>query len=76
MMKKLLSLLLILQSLLVYGQWTSVSIPTTASFRALKVKGNHIWAGERRVQWAIQAIRGKHGNSCKSPVPQILILGT
>ncbi|MFM7019363.1 MAG: WD40/YVTN/BNR-like repeat-containing protein [Aquirufa sp.] len=45
MMKKLLSLLLILQSLLVYGQWSSVSIPTTASFRALKVKGNHIWAG-------------------------------
>jgi photosystem II stability/assembly factor-like uncharacterized protein len=45
MMKKLLYAILIVVNLPVYGQWNSVSIPSQASFRALKAKGDHIWAG-------------------------------
>ncbi len=36
-------ILLLLLSLTCRSQWTHVSIPTTSSFRALKVYGKHIW---------------------------------
>ncbi|MHA8107342.1 WD40/YVTN/BNR-like repeat-containing protein [Aquirufa sp. 5-AUSEE-100C1] len=45
MMKKLLYAILIAVNLSAYGQWISVSIPSQASFRALKANGTHIWVG-------------------------------
>ena len=44
MMKKFFYAILILLSQSTFGQWVSVSIPSQASFRALKAKGTHIWA--------------------------------
>ena len=45
MMKKYYLLFCLFFSLHVAAQWSSVDIPTKASFRALKSWGNHIWAG-------------------------------
>lgn len=30
---------------LIFGQWQKINVPTNANFRALKVSGNHLWAG-------------------------------
>lgn len=43
-MMKNICLLFLLISITCQSQWVQVSIPTTNSFRALKVQGQHIWA--------------------------------
>jgi len=45
MMKKLILIFCLVLPQLIVGQWQKINVETNANFRALKVSGNHLWAG-------------------------------
>lgn len=44
-MKRILLLFCLVLPQLIVAQWQKINVQTNASFRALKVSGNHLWAG-------------------------------
>lgn len=71
-MKKLaITYFLILISLVSYGQWHAIPLPTTASFRALKsyqrdiwisgTKGTYIHSQDEGITWEVKQVPGAEG---------------
>ena len=67
MMKNFILLLLFQVSTQIYGQWTSVAIPSTASFRALKTFKKHIWVGGTKGTIGHSKDRGKRWEFMQVP---------